>query len=209
MSEVLNKTIVLALNALWQPIHHYTVQKAVKSMTSGLDGQPPLLALDMEFVLDEHGQPTEKISTFQALAWDDWIQLPVRPYDLFIQTGRGKIRVPTIVVARNFKGMPEYSPRPNSKSIRERDGGVCQYTGEYVGKDGNLDHVVPRDKGGRDTFENLVWCKKKVNSDKGNKLPHEAGLTLRRKPVAPKKVPRFVVMREVKHPTWKHFLLQK
>jgi hypothetical protein len=216
MSEVLNKVIVLALNKLWQPINHYTVKKAVTSMTSGVDGQPPLLALDLDYALDENGLPTDKLTQAHATAWDDWVLLPIRPWDLFIQTScgaaainGGRIRVPTIVIAHNYAGMPDYTPRPNSKSIRERDGGVCQYSGEFIGAAGNLDHVIPRDKGGKDTFENLVWCKPKINSDKGNRLNHEAGLTLRRKPVAPKKVPRMAIMKDIKHPSWKHFLVAK
>ena len=216
MSEVLNKTIVLALNKLWQPINHYTVKKAITSLTSGLAGEPPVYALDLDFVLDENGEPTDKLTKAHPTAWEDWVQLPIRPWDLFIQTSfregapnGGRIRVPTIVVACNYAGMPDYTPRPNSKSIRERDGGICQYSGEFVGSAGNLDHVVPRDKGGKDTFENLVWCKTKINSDKSNKLPHEAGLTLIRKPVAPKKVPRCAMMRDIKHPTWRHFLIPK
>jgi hypothetical protein len=209
MSDVLNKTIVLALNKLWQPINHYSVKKAVTSLTSGVDGAPPLLALDLDFVLDENGEPTDRLLKAHPTSWDDWIKLPVRPWDLAIQTGRGQIRVPTVVIACNYSGMPDYTPRPNSKSIFERDGGVCQYTGEYIGRNGNLDHVIPRDKGGKDTFENLVWCKPKVNSMKGNRLNHEVGLRLLRQPVAPKKVPRMAIMREARHPSWKHFLVAK
>lgn len=216
MSEVLNKTIVLALNKRWQPINHYTVKQAVKSMTSGVDGAPPLLALDLDFVLDENGEPTDRLLKAHPTSWDDWIKLEVRPWDLFIQTSMrgdtpngGRIRVPTVVIACNYDGMPDYTPKPNSKSIFERDGGVCQYTGEYIGRNGNLDHVIPRDKGGKDTFENLVWCKPKVNSAKGNRLNHEVGLKLLRQPFAPKKVPRSAVMTKANHPSWKHFLTAK
>jgi len=213
MSEVLNKVIVLSLNSGWQPIGHYTVKKAIKSMTSGLDGQPPLKALDLDYNLDENGEPDKLIQSVPTV-WEDWVKLPVRPWEEYIQTNNrdfgentGRIRVPTIVVACNFSGMPMYTPRPNGKSIRLRDGGICQYTGEFVGNKGNLDHVIPRDKGGKDTFENLVWCKQKINSDKGNRLNHEVGLKLLRKPVAPKSLPRSVIMKDVKHRSWKDFLI--
>ena len=78
---------------------------------------------------------------------------------------------------------------------------------EFVGKQGgNLDHVVPRDRGGRDSFENLVWSKKEINSLKANRLPHEAGLRLLRKPVAPKPLPVSATFRDARHPDWRHFL---
>ncbi|HET9396867.1 MAG TPA: hypothetical protein VFO36_12500, partial [Nitrospiraceae bacterium] len=48
---------------------------------------------------------------------------------------------------------------------------------------------MPRDRGGRDSFENLVWSKKEINSLKANRLPHEAGLRLMRKPTGPKPLP--------------------
>ena len=80
-------------------------------------------------------------------------------------------------------------------------------TGEFVGRSGgNLDHVIPRDRGGRDSFENLVWSKKEINSLKANRLPHEAGLHLMRKPKAPKPLPVSATVREARHPDWRHFL---
>jgi 5-methylcytosine-specific restriction endonuclease McrA len=55
----------------------------------------------------------------------------------------------------------------------------CQYTGAVLRPDkGSLDHFVPRSRGGRDAWENLVWAAKGVNTRKGNRLAHEAGLKL-------------------------------
>jgi len=48
---------------------------------------------------------------------------------------------------------------------------------------------VPRSRGGADSWENLVWSSKQVNSHKGNRLPHEAGLKLLNVPRAPKEQP--------------------
>jgi hypothetical protein len=103
--------------------------------------------------------------------------------------------------------MPMRTPRVSRAAIFARDRGICQYTGEFVGKSGgNLDHVVPRDRGGHDSFENLVWSKKEINSFKANRLPHEAGLRLMRKPYAPKPLPLSATIREARHPDWRHFL---
>ena len=77
-----------------------------------------------------------------------------------------------------------------AKAIRERDGNRCQYTGRVLHpNEGSLDHVVPRSRGGKDAWENLVWSAKEVNQRKANRLPHEAGLKLLTTPRAPKELP--------------------
>ena len=104
-----------------------------------------------------------------------------------MRTARGSIRVPTVIVAVNFAKVPKKRPKLCSKTIRERDGNRCQYTGKLLKPDeGSLDHVLPRSRGGADTWENLVWSSKDVNARKGNRLPHEAGLKLLSIPRAPK-----------------------
>src|SRR5439155_3431598 len=76
------------------------------------------------------------------------------------------------------------------------DGNRCQYTGKVLKtEEGSLDHVVPRSRGGKDAWENLVWSSKHVNSRKGNRLPHEAGLKLLSVPRAPKELPVSALIR--------------
>ncbi len=131
----------------------------------------------------------------------------MRDFDFAITTPKFRIRVPTVIVATQFAKMPIRVPRLSREAIFERDGGVCQYTAERVGKHGgNLDHVIPRDRGGRDTFENLVWAKREINSLKANRLPHEAGLRLLRRPKAPAPLPASAAIRDARHPDWRHFL---
>ena len=60
---------------------------------------------------------------------------------------------------------------------------------------GSLDHVVPRSRGGADTWENLVWSAKDVNQRKADRLPHEAGLRLLAVPRAPKELPVSALIR--------------
>jgi 5-methylcytosine-specific restriction endonuclease McrA len=54
---------------------------------------------------------------------------------------------------------------------------------------------VPRSRGGKNAWENLVWSGKAVNACKGNRLPHEAGLKLLSVPRAPKKLPATALIR--------------
>src|SRR5947207_7846427 len=185
MSDILNKTIVLVLNRNWQAIHVRTPQEAFCMMATNV-----ATALEIEF---GDGARAEAL---RPVTWDEWITLPVRPKDNAVQTVRGQVRVPTVIVAVNFAKVPKKRPKLCAKTIRERDGNRCQYTGKLLKpEEGSLDHVLPRSRGGKDAWENLVWSSKEVNTKKGNRLPHEAGLKLLSVPRAPKALPASALIR--------------
>ncbi len=71
----------------------------------------------------------------------------------------------------------------NRRAIFFRDGGVCQYCG--CGAE-NIDHVIPRSRGGRHEWENVVAACRRCNAKKEDHLPHEAGLKLARQPFQPR-----------------------
>ncbi len=206
-SNLLDKPIVLSLNRAWQVIGHRTVKQALIALNGGGDGMPPAIGIDIAYPRFEDGTwDFDRPLYLNPVPWDQWVRLPVREFDFTVSTPTLQIRVPTVIISTQFAKMPVRIPRVTRQAIFERDGGVCQYTGENVGRDGNLDHVVPRDRGGRDTFENLVWAKREINSRKANRLPHEAGLRLLRQPKAPLPLPVSATIREAKHPDWRHFL---
>ena len=179
MSNILNKTIVLVLNRNWQAINIRTPQDAFCQMATNV-----ATALDIEIGDDAQAQ------ALRPVKWDEWITLPVREGDNAVRTARGAIRVPTVIVAVNYARVPKKRPKLCAKTIRERDGNRCQYTGKLLHPDeGSLDHVLPISRGGRDEWENLVWSDKAVNARKGNRLPHEAGLKLLHAPRAQKELP--------------------
>jgi len=211
MSEILNKTIVLVLNRNWQAINIRTPADAFCQMATNV-----ATALDIEFDGGGAGEDasrhaslvTRHASAIRPVTWDEWITLPIRDGDNLVRTARGAIRVPTVIVAVNFAKVPKKRPKLCSKTIRERDGNRCQYTGKLLKPDeGSLDHVLPRSRGGADTWENLVWSSKDVNTRKGNRLPHEAGLKLLSVPRAPKELPVTALIRNAHGVAeWKLFL---
>jgi 5-methylcytosine-specific restriction endonuclease McrA len=70
-----------------------------------------------------------------------------------------------------------------------------------------MDHVLPRSRGGKNAWENLVWAGKDVNARKGNRLPHEAGLRLLNLPRAPKELPAPATIRNAHSVAeWRLFL---
>lgn len=180
MSHILNKASVLVLNRNWQAIHIRTPADAFCQMASNV-----ATALEID-----------GIHRIRPVAWGEWITLPLRDGDNAVQTVRGPIRVPTVIVAVNYAHVPKRRPKLGAKAIRERDRNRCQYTGRLLRpEEGSLDHVLPRSRGGKDEWENLVWADKAVNTRKGNRLPHEAGLTLLSPPRAPREVPVSVLIR--------------
>src|SRR5437879_8282915 len=195
MSSILIKATVLVLNRNWQAIHVRTPQEAFCMMATNV-------ATGLEIEAEDNIRP---------VTWEEWITLPIRPQDNAVQTVRGSIRVPTVIVAVNFAKVPKKRPKLCAKTIRERDSNRCQYTGKLLKLDeGSLDHVLPRSRGGKDEWGNLVWSDKAVNAKKGNRLPQEAGLKLLSVPRAPKEMPVTALIRNPHGVAeWKLFLNDK
>jgi 5-methylcytosine-specific restriction endonuclease McrA len=154
------------------------------------------------------GLDIEGENHIRPVTWEEWITLPIRPQDNAVRTVRGPIRVPKVIVAVNYAKVPKKRPKLCARTIRERDGNRCQYTGRLLHPDeGSLDHVVPRSRGGKDAWENLVWSAKEVNQRKADRLPHEAGLKLLSTPRAPKELPVSALIRNAAEvEDWKLFL---
>ena len=137
-----------------------------------------------------------------------WLTLPIRPGDRSIMTIRGPVRIPTAIISVNYAKVPKKRPKLNSKSIRERDGNRCQYTGRLLKpEEGSVDHVVPRSKGGKNDWNNVAWADKKINARKGNKSNSEAGLKLLKQPRKPLELPATALIEnKFKIPDWDLFL---
>ena len=190
--NILTKATVLVLNRNWQAINVRTPQEAFCMMATNV-------ATALEIEGDEHIRP---------VSWAEWLTLPVREQDQSVATVRGGIRVPTVIVAVNYAKVPKKRPKLCARTIRERDGNRCQYTGKLLRPDqGSLDHVLPRSRGGENTWENLVWSAKDVNQRKADRLPQEAGLKLLAIPRVPKELPVTAFIRNAHDVTeWKLFL---
>src|SRR3954471_19800136 len=180
MNSVINKATVLVLNRNWQAINIRTPAEAFCQMATGV-------ATALEIDGEDHMRP---------VTWEEWVTLPIREQDQAVQTVRGPIRMPTVIVLANFARVPKKRPKLCAKTIRDRDGNRCQYTGKLLRpEEGSLDHILPRSRGGADSWENLVWAHKQVNARKGNRLPQEAGLRLLTVPRAPKELPVTALIR--------------
>jgi hypothetical protein len=142
-TSILDKPIVLTLNAAWQIIGHRTVKEALIALSGGERERPPTLALDIHYpALKTGGWNFDRPLCLNPVKWEDWLKLPIRDFDFSIASAKQRIRVPTVILAANFSKMPYISPRVSREAIFQHDGGICQYAGEYIRRNGNLDHVI-------------------------------------------------------------------
>ena len=191
--NLIHKNIVLVLNRNWQAINTTTPALAFSQMCTDV-------ATGLDIQGREHMVPVK---------WSDWLNLPVRDEDGFIGTTSGRIRIPTVIVLARFNKVPLKRPRFGARGIWERDEGRCQYTGRKLDRgEGNIDHIVPRSRGGATDWENCVLADKRVNTRKADKTPAEAGLQLLKDPSAPREVPVTLLLKNMHGiPDWDPFLI--
>jgi 5-methylcytosine-specific restriction endonuclease McrA len=192
--SILNRQ-VLVLNRLWQAINVTTVRRAFTLLCQG------------------HAQVVwcDENQNFLTHDFESWRDFSVRePEDEMVHTISFRIRIPRVIVLLLFDHLPKKEVKFTRHNIFDRDKCTCQYCGKKLDrKELNLDHVLPRDRGGQTTWENIVCSCIPCNSKKGNRLPHEAGMKLIRQPQRPKWRP-FVQLTfgGVSHceNEWKHFV---
>lgn len=189
----LDKPSVLVLNKSWQAINITSPANAISMMFDDC-------ATGLNIIGEDNMVP---------LKWCEWIKLEASELD-GVKTVRGIIKIPKVIILSKYNNVPKKRPRFTAKNIWERDGGICQYTGrKLTPNDGNIDHVIPKSRGGKTNWSNCVLSHKDINSYKADKTPSEAGLTLLRSPKEPSALPSSYYIRN-KHNVseWKPFLYQ-
>lgn len=128
-----------------------------------------------------------------------------------LHAGRGMFRSekvafpePSVVRLTHFVKVP-FRARValNRRAVFARDGHRCQYCGAAAE---NLDHVVPRSKGGTHTWENVVAACRPCNTRKEDRLLAESGLKLRNRPAAPRARAWVVMAAGALRPDWEPYL---
>ncbi|MBK8014924.1 MAG: HNH endonuclease [Deltaproteobacteria bacterium] len=159
---------VLVLNRVYQPVSITTVRRAFVLLYQGT-----ARAIDREF---------------QTFDFESWAALSaeLKTKDV-IHTVSRTIRVPRVIILQVYDRIPRLNVRFSRQNIYLRDQCTCQYCGRRLPRsDLNLDHVVPKSKGGRTTWENVVCSCIRCNLEKGGHTPAEAGMRLLKRPTRPK-----------------------
>lgn len=183
---------VLVLNRLWQAINVCSVRRAFTLLCAG-----------HAQVVNADGK---NFSTHDFDSWRGFSES--EPEEQMVHTIAFKVRVPRVIVLLLFDRMPRKEVKFTRHNLFERDKNTCQYCGKHLDRrDLNLDHVIPRDKGGLTTWENIVCSCIPCNTRKGNRLPQNAGMRLIRKPERPKWRPFVHITFDTQlHESWRHFI---
>jgi 5-methylcytosine-specific restriction endonuclease McrA len=113
------------------------------------------------------------------------------------------IEAPSVVRLRRYVRIPYRPHAPlTRRAVFARDEHLCQYCG---GSAENLDHVVPRSRGGLHVWENVVAACRRCNAKKMDRTPQEAGFSLARQPFAPSDGFRLTL--GLVEPGWERFLV--
>jgi 5-methylcytosine-specific restriction endonuclease McrA len=122
-------------------------------------------------------------------------------YDTPFRSGGGmEMPTPCVVMLNEYIDVPYKRPQVTRSGIFARDNNECQYCGREAE---NIDHVVPRSKGGKHEWTNVVAACIPCNSSKADKMLADTGMKLRKMPVQPRLHHRFFAY-DV--PAWEPFL---
>lgn len=188
---------VLVLNKLYMAIRVVSARRAFILLTKRL----------AEVIhVDDGRYVNYDFSTWQEVA--EYQRQFERERHDWVRTVRCHIAVPRIIRLLGYDRLPEQAVRLNRRNLFARDRNQCQYCGKHFPTaDLSIDHVIPKARGGTDTWENLVcaciWC----NARKGGRTPGEAGLKLIREPRRPRRNPMISLrLGSEKYQSWKAFL---
>jgi 5-methylcytosine-specific restriction endonuclease McrA len=189
---------VLVLNKLFMAIHIVSVRRAFI-----------LLCKDLAEVVNlEDGQ----FATYDFATWRELSEYRARHFrqadDDWVRTVSSEIQAPRVIRLLGYDKLPKQTVKFNRRNIFARDNNQCQYCGKkYPTSELSLDHVVPRSRGGRSTWENIVCACVGCNVKKGGRTPKEAHMSLIRKPEKPKRSPLLnLKLTHRKYQSWKTFL---
>jgi len=183
---------VLVLNRLWQAIHVCSVQRAMALLCTG------------------HAQVVyENEGTFNTFSFREWCDFTNgHDGEDAVRTISIRIRIPKIILLMVFDRMPNKEVKFTRNNLFERDDNTCQYCGKHFDRrDLNIDHVVPRQQGGKTTWTNVVCSCVPCNRRKANRTPEEAHMYLVKPPRKPRWRP-FIEITFAHTPdhSWRHFL---
>jgi len=130
-------------------------------------------------------------------------------YNREIRSVSFTIKLPSVVRLLRLVNRPKTPVKFSRQNIYARDKNQCQYCGsKFHSEDLTYDHVIPKYRGGKTEWSNIVTCCISCNRRKGGRTPAEARMTLIRKPSRPKWLPALRVTigyREIPQ-SWRDYL---
>ncbi len=105
--------------------------------------------------------------------------------DEVVRSARHSFPVPSVIRLVEYIRIPYERRELSRRNVMLRDGYTCQYCGrKFNPSDLTIDHVIPRARGGRTSWDNVVTCCRRCNARKGDRTPEEVGMKLLKHPRA-------------------------
>jgi len=133
----------------------------------------------------------------------------IEEYSRDIHSVSFTIKLPSVVRLLKMVKRPKNPVKFSRQNIYARDRHKCQYCGvRFPTEDLTYDHIIPKSRGGKTEWKNIVTCCIECNRRKGGRIPSEASMKLIRKPVRPTWVPVIRITIGFKHipQSWRDYL---
>jgi len=136
-------------------------------------------------VLNLDHSPISIVSVQKALVLSILDKVSCLSYyeSLVVRTVTMEFRYPAVIRLNEYKSIPYKGVLLNRANIFRRDGHQCQYCGSV--KHLTIDHIIPKSKGGKTNWVNLITACNRCNVYKGDKTPEQVGLKLKNEPFRP------------------------
>ena len=160
-------------------------------------------------VLNQNYQPLTITKTKRAvsLVLDQKVEI-LEKYNETIHSIDFSLQLPCVVrLTRYINYHPKAIPLTR-KNLLRRDGYICQYCG-IKNKPMTIDHILPKQRGGEDTWDNLVAACTKCNHKKNNRTPKESSMLLLKNPKKPSILTYFQQSVRNKQNSWKPYLFME
>jgi hypothetical protein len=148
-------------------------------------------------LLNASYEPLSVLSLRRAVAlWLRGQVLPATDDKISLRSCNDAMGIPTVLRLRRYVNAPRRGVTWSRRAVLVRDSFRCIYCGVGAGEmsggqilhkdDFTLDHIVPRSRGGENTWGNTACACQRCNQRKGDRTPHEAGMPLRWEPKTPR-----------------------
>jgi 5-methylcytosine-specific restriction endonuclease McrA len=185
---------VLVLNKSWTAIGTVTLEDAISKLYSTYhNGEPKAFVVEPE--------------SYQRFSWADWGKFTPSITEEVIRSSNMAFRIPEIILLSRYEKLPQPKIHFSRRTLYKRDNFTCSYcVKKFKTEILTVDHILPKSRGGKTTWENCCLACYKCNMKKANRTPEEAGMKLHITPSKPKNLNmyKFNLTKPIK--SWQSFI---
>ena len=209
--DVLKQPITLVLNSSWIVIGYTSIRKAIKAMYPKNESDIPATALDLEYDLNEDGfvdflKPIKMAPTTA----ENWVNLPVRDFDVPIHTPKKIVRAPIVIISNSCSKPIFKKLKPTRRNLWEFYGHKCIWTGKVISfNECTKEHITCKSSGGKETWQNLAPASKHLNHERQDTPLDKWKYKMQYPLIEPKSTPVSALITKAVRPEWQSFIMSK